>query len=101
MHWRSCISLVILLAMMNGGCSTQPVAGGFQSVCDQLVELGPASRAMNMGANSEYYASTYGIYYDAATDALYTKTGSGNRDYILEGDVIRATFLIDRRKDRK
>jgi hypothetical protein len=90
--------LAAILGITVAGCSTVPIQGGFQQVCDRLVAMGPAERASQMGANHAYYDRIYGIKYDAVTDALYTVDTTGKREYILEGDLIRATFLIDRRK---
>ena len=76
------------------GCNTAPIQGNFQQVCDKLVDMSPGDRATNMGRNGDYYKQTYGIHYDSVTDALYTLTGTGERDYILKGDLVRAMFLI-------
>jgi len=89
--------VITVFALGISGCSVVPVQGGFQQVCDKLVAMGPAERAGQMGANGAYYDRIYGIKYDAVTDALYTVDTTGKREYILTGDLLRATFLIDRR----
>jgi hypothetical protein len=63
--------------------------------------MDPMGRSLNMSANAQHYAQNYRIHYDGMTDAIYTKTASGKREYILEGDPIRAAFGIDRRKKGK
>jgi hypothetical protein len=89
---RVIIATVILQVAFIGGCATQPVDGGFQQVCDKLVAMNPLDRASNMSANGKWYEQIYGIYYDSLTDALYTKTASGDRDYILKGSLIHRCF---------
>ena len=89
---------VLILADALSGCAGPPIQGGFQPVCDKLVAMGPATRAIQMGANGPYYEKTYGIHYDPVTDALYTLRADGTREFILKGDLVRATFLIDSRK---
>ena len=49
--------------------------------------MGPGERAYNIGANGKYYEQTCGIKYDAVTDALYKEGASGEREYILKGDL--------------
>jgi hypothetical protein len=92
--------MLAISAALICGCATQPIAGGFQQVCDKLVAMNPLDRSANMSANGKRYEEIYGIYYDSLTDALYTKTASGDRDYILKGSLMRSMFLIDDNKDK-
>jgi hypothetical protein len=92
------IAFITTSLILFAGCATQRLEGGFQEVASKLVAMGPADRAMNMGANGKVYEEKYGIYYDSITDALYTKTASGEREYILKGDLARAMFLIDNKE---
>ena len=87
------IGVMVMLTLSMHGCTVGPLTG---DVYSKMKAMSPGERAINYSANKDHYQRNYDLYYNPVDDSLYTKDALGNKQYLLEGNMAAALFLIER-----